>query len=326
MGLYSRDYYREIDPNPWGFGGAPVVKWVVIVNVVVFVLQIFVTRPPTLTPDDLKARIEAKDAPPTPEEAVQLFRGLQRTSVVQEWLELDVPKVVYQGQVWRLLTHAFCHDRMWVLHILFNMILLYWFGRTVEIMYGSREFLLFYLAAALAAALAYVALDLYTGSPLPAVGASGAVMGVMMVYTVHFPREEIFYCWFFPMQMRWWMALWCVYDLHPVLLALSGDRLHSGVGHAAHLGGLAFGFVYAWYEWRLEPLLAFLPARRAPAAAPRPRPAARPAAAAAAADPDAGRLDEVLEKISRSGQESLTDADRAVLRAASERLKRTRGG
>ena len=77
----------------------------------------------------------------------------------------------------------------------------------------------------------------------------------MMLYTVHFPYETIYVFWFFPLQMRWLMMLYVIFELHPLLLALSGDRLWSGIAHSAHLGGLAFGFLYARYEWRLETIL-----------------------------------------------------------------------
>src|SRR5262249_54483857 len=115
----------------------------------------------------------------------------ERVSRVQEWCELDSNKVVYQGQVWRLLTHAFCHERFGVLHILFNMLFLCWWGCTLESMYGSREFLLFYLTAAVVAGLAFVGLDMWTGSSTPGIGASGAVLAVTMLYALHFPRETI---------------------------------------------------------------------------------------------------------------------------------------
>jgi rhomboid family protein len=145
-------------------------------------------------------------------------------SIVQESFELDTRKVVYGGQFWRLLTHAFCHSRFGVWHIVVNMLLLYWFGATLESMYGPRESLLFYLTAAVFAGLTFVGLDLYTGSTGPGIGASRAVMAVMMLYTVQFPREQICIGWLFPLEMRWVMLLYLIYDLHPVLLALSGDR------------------------------------------------------------------------------------------------------
>src|SRR5262249_39604855 len=87
----------------------------------------------------------------------------KKVSLVQEWAELDTRKLLH-GQVWRLLTHAFCHERFGVFHILFNMLFLYWWGCTIESMYGTREFLAFYLTAAVVAGLAFVGLDLWTGS------------------------------------------------------------------------------------------------------------------------------------------------------------------
>jgi membrane associated rhomboid family serine protease len=328
MGLYDRDYIRERTPSGWGFEGVPVVKYLIAVNVVVFLLQILIVRPPQIPEREVAApRAADEDRPPTEQDVYDAMRAMQRVSVVQEWFELDTDKVVQKGQLWRLLTHAFCHDRTSVFHILLNMIALYWFGRTLELMYGSREFLLFYLTAALLAALASVALDLQTGSHIPAVGASGAVLAVLMLYTMHFPCETICVCWFFPLEMRWLMVLFVIWDLHPVLLALAGDRLFTGVGHAAHLGGLAFGFLYARYGWRLEgigeriPWIGWRPSRRFRVC--RPPGTGR----APTTDWDPGRVDEVLEKISKSGQDSLSEEERAILRAASERLKhRTPGG
>jgi membrane associated rhomboid family serine protease len=321
MGLYDRNYMRDL-PSGHGFDGAPVVKYLIVANIVVFLLQVVIVRPPQM-PEREAAALQAddEDQPLTEEEIYDRMRATQHVSVVQEWFELETNKVAQKGQVWRLLTHAFCHDRTSVFHILLNMIALYWFGRTLELMYGSREFLLFYLTAALIAALTSVALDLYTGSHIPAVGASGAVLAVLMLYTMHFPCETICVCWFFPLEMRLLMLLFVIWDLHPVLLTLSGERLFTGVGHAAHLGGLAFGFLYARYGWRLEGIgnrigwTGWRPNRRVRVGRlPRPDRTSTPAW-------DSSRVDELLEKISTSGQNSLTEEERAILKAASEQLK-----
>ncbi|HEX5105070.1 MAG TPA: rhomboid family intramembrane serine protease, partial [Pirellulaceae bacterium] len=175
MGLENRDYYRESDYTRALLGCgleyfSPVVKWLIIANVAVFLAQIFITRPMTL--DDWKAQIEeyprevresmlkAMEAAqkqreqekngdsggeftidePLPEEweYEEMLFGGQQISTVQEWLELDSRKVL-RGQVWRVLTYAFCHERSGVWHILFNMLGLYWFGVTLESMYGQRE-------------------------------------------------------------------------------------------------------------------------------------------------------------------------------------------
>src|SRR5262245_25273384 len=284
MGLYNRDYYRNSDHgDTWGIEAlTPVVKYLILANVAVFLLQIFVVR------DDAESRLAVarKQNPMLDQfltakesgdrEAMEKFRktypgldqgfpdeafdgilaGTLRPSIIQEWFELDTTKVVYGGQVWRLLTHAFCHDRAIFWHILFNMLCLYWFGPTLESMYGPREFLRFYLLAALVAGLAFVALDLRTGSTIPGIGASGAVLAVMMLYTMHYPRETIRVFWLVPAEMRWIMLGYLIWTVHPVLLALSGEHVFPGIAHVAHLGGLAFGFMYHHFQWRLENLTA----------------------------------------------------------------------
>ena len=119
MGIYDRDYVRREGP---GFLGSfvergRVCRWLVGINVAVFIVQILTS--PT---------------GPFPEIPFTQAFGL------------DVPHML-QGQVWRLLTYAFLHDPDHILHILFNMLFLWWFGSDVEDLYGPREFLAFYLTA-----------------------------------------------------------------------------------------------------------------------------------------------------------------------------------
>jgi membrane associated rhomboid family serine protease len=354
MGIENRDYYRQAHASgPWADWGlyslTPVVKFLIITNVVVFVLQILVVREARVSPldvmrsrdpeldrllteaeNDPEARAQLKRKHPeldamldAKDEQSPLVPG-QRVSVLQEWFQLDTRKVIQHWQVWRLVTHAFCHDRYGIFHIFFNMLFLYWFGCTLEAMYGSREFLLFYLAAAVVAGLAFVGLDLHTGSTTPGIGASGAVMAVAMLYALHFPRETFYIFWAIHVEMRWLILFYVIWDLHPVLLALSGDRFHSGIAHAAHLGGLAFGFAYGWYQWRLEPLRAWIPPwRRTRSRGPRPVVAWEPRPAPAP-DADMQRVDRLLQKIHESGKESLSDEERAFLDHASERMRNRR--
>src|SRR5579884_1297768 len=203
MGFESRDYYRNgsyTQSFGWQFDMTPVVKYLIILNVAVFLLQIFITRPakpdmadldgPWNDPELRSAKAPAGDAKkhaPTQEQkdeearkARELMERMMnhspsmQVSVVTEWLELDPQKTIGQGQLWRLISCAFCHDRLSIFHILFNMVALYWFGTRLERMYGSTEFLLFYLTAAICSSLAYVGLAYHTGSMTPAIGASGA--------------------------------------------------------------------------------------------------------------------------------------------------------
>jgi membrane associated rhomboid family serine protease len=320
----------------------PVVKNLIIANVVVFLLQNFLTRPapPQVVDFDAIWPADEESAPACPsgkkhatgsenhpmrERSARRFREAveemqrhlpgRRQSIVQEWFELDPKKTVEQGQIWRLVTSAFCHQRAALWNILFNMIVLFWFGQRLERMYGSTEFLLFYLAAAVCAPLAYLALAYHDGTNTPAIGASGAIMGVMMLYVIYHPFEQFLLFWLVPVPLWLLLSVYVLYDLQPILLSLAGDRVFTGVAHAGHLGGLVFGFMYWRFGWRLEPVFdrirsfpfgrKAMPFRR-PVILPFPR-----------RDSLGARVDEILKKISEHGKESLTDEERDILIQAS---------
>jgi membrane associated rhomboid family serine protease len=352
VGFESRDYVRDgsytASLSSWGMELTPVVKYLIIANVVVFLLQIFLTRPVArqlpdfrvnwpdqegtapdtelpVAKDDANKSVDrqkreknARKAREAMEEMLSRMPGM-RTSIVQEWFELNPKKTIEQGQIWRLVTSAFCHDRYGLWHLLFNMLLLCWFGQRLERMYGSHEFLLFYLVAAVCASLAYVGLAYYSGSKIPAIGASGAIMAVMMLYVIYYPFEQFLLFWFIPVPLWLLLSLYVLYDLHPVLLALAGERMFTGVAHAGHLGGLAFGFLYWRFGWRMEEILGRVPQvqrrRRAavfrePVIVPFPR-----------GEELAVRVDEILKKISEQGKESLTAEELDILLRAGEKYR-----
>ncbi|HEX3315043.1 MAG TPA: rhomboid family intramembrane serine protease [Gemmataceae bacterium] len=367
MGIQDRDYTRSRSYIGSGWSGfsdiTPVVKWLVIANAVVFFAQIlsFHNVPPTAEQVEL-AKIQAQIArrfrldreAPIPAEELRRMEELQeivdkqeqrpgRFSYVQEWFALDVDKVLH-GQVWRLVTHAFCHDTSTPWHILFNMIGLWWFGPALESMRGSREFLLFYFGSLLAGAFALVGLDLITGVRGSAIGASAAVMGVFTLYTYHFPRSIIYIFWVIPLEMRYALLLATIYDLHPVLLQLTGQSFSDGVAHVAHLGGMAFAFLYGVRGWHLSTLAEPISGLVASWSAQRPRrrshrnlrvfdPDAEPAGPRLMQpdepdEPDDDRLrdelDEVLRKMHEVGRAGLTPAELAILDQASARFARKR--
>ena len=245
-------------------------------------------------------------------------------SIVQEWFELDPHKVVRQGQIWRLLTCAFCHDRFGVWHIVMNMLFFYWFGKMLEPLYGSREFLIFYLTAAVVSSLCFVGLALYTHDPTPAIGASGAVMAVIVLYAIHHPREKIYVFMMIPIEIRWLVLIYIVYDLHPVLLALAGTPMYTGIANAAHLGGaaLASSTGGAGCGWKTF-------GTASPAAADSCGFGSRATCVSTArrkrnesnADALDALVDEILAKIHKHGESSLTERERRVLRTAADRYK-----
>ncbi|NOX55252.1 MAG: rhomboid family intramembrane serine protease [Planctomycetes bacterium] len=284
MGIYSRDYLRD-SPGPSGFAFRPgsVCKWIIIANIAVFLLQ-------NVSP------------------------------YVQYWLELD-PAAVVRGQVWRLVTYSFCHAREQLLHIIFNMLFVWWFGRALETMFGSREFLLFYLTAALIAGLSFVGLQFMVHDLSPAIGASGAVMAIVMVYAMYYPRQQILIWGIIPVEIRWLVVFYLVFDGWPVLVSLTSGGGGDGIAHAAHLGGLAFGFLYKRQGWRLETWAARI---RWPGAGRvfRPRPKLRVFHPEDDAPDDLDeQVDRILEKIYVHGEASLTEAERALLKKASRKYK-----
>ncbi len=306
MGIYDREYYRREGPSFLGTlaGQGRACNWLLGLNIVCFILQM-ATRPDP-----------AQDA---------WVHG-----TFSRWLVL-VPDLVLEGQVWRLLTYAFLHDvSIW--HIVFNMMMLWMLGRQVEEMLGSREFVLFYLLAAVLAGVAYMGsamLGLHGpyAMRIPVLGASGAVMAVLVVAACYHPRQIIYFMLVLPVPIWGFVVAYVIIDAFHLI-----GKMENGVATSAHLGGAAFGFLYYKLHWRLAGLLR-LPVRS------RPRlrlyredeervPAARaPAPALYTGEDDQleAQVDDILAKIPRVGMEGLTDQERQVLLRASEAIKRRRG-
>lgn len=310
MGIFNRDYLNE-PSSSWGGGGGflssltPAVRWILIANLLVFIAQLFWLREEPLFQQRVLPRELQEQLPNLP------AGPMVKVSVVQKWFELSAEQVL-AGEVWRLITNTFCHARKALLHIVFNMLFLIWFGCALERLYGTREFAAFYFTAALVSSLAYIGLDLITGDALPAIGASGAIMAIMMVYAHHYPRQKILLFLVLPIEIRWLVLFYVIYDTHPVILALIGDSVHDGVAHAAHLGGLAFGLLYHRLGWKLFPR--------------RTRQGAGPAARVAAnrqqrtgRDPKLeAEVDRILRKVSTEGMTALTQKEQETLRRASQ--------
>ncbi len=130
-----------------------------------------------------------------------------------------------------VLTSMFLHGSL--AHLAFNMLFLWIFGNNLEDRWGRARYLLFYVAAGVAATLAFVLTS--PSSAIPLIGASGAIAGVMGAYLVLFPRARILgLVGIFPLPLPAWIYLgfWFVSQF------LGGS---DGVAYAAHIGGFVFG-------------------------------------------------------------------------------------
>lgn len=333
MGYEDRDYMQsERGGGMSWMPEHPGCRWILLITIAVFVAQLFSTRNPT--PQDLQPEIDAvlADQSLRPDEQQfqieTLYQNAKKICVVEEWLQLETSAVL-GGQVWRLMTSTFVHHRFGIWHLVINLLLFYWFGRRLEERYGTREFVSFYLLAAILSSLVFVVMQASFGESYVGMGSSSAVFAVVGLYSFHHPDERINLFGIVPITMRYLVLLYAVFDLYPVLLSLTGVRAGVGISNLAHLAGLAFAFSYWQFGWRLQslfriPSIATSPgrlsgeSRDSGAALERTR---RKRPVPAVDKKLEANLDMVLEKISMQGEESLTAAERALLADASRRYR-----
>ncbi len=226
---------------------------------------------------------------------------------------------------WSVVTYMFVHANGFG-HVFFNMLILFFFGPPLERAWGGREFLKFYLVCGVGAALTSVLLYRWIG-PVSVIGASGALMGVMLAFALKWPDARVLLWFIIPVKVKYLVGVVIVLDLLAMRSALGGD-MGGGVATWAHLGGAATAWIYLRYGDRIETRLRRMNPRRAKfgveqgkSAIDRTRTADkrrrnRPV------DGDAlDEVDRILDKIRDSGIESLTVKERAYLDDMSRRYR-----
>jgi membrane associated rhomboid family serine protease len=143
-----------------------------------------------------------------------------------------------------LFSSMFLHGGL--MHLLGNMLFLYIFGDNVENTFGHIGYLFFYVLCGIGSGLIHVMFN--WGSPVPALGASGAISGVMGAYAVMFPSHRIltfFFIFLIPVPailiLGYWFVLQFVAGINGLGMATAG-----GVAWWAHIGGFLMGVVIAW--------------------------------------------------------------------------------
>jgi membrane associated rhomboid family serine protease len=312
MGISDREYYRrETRGAAWWSGTAPACKTIIAINIAAFVLQ-------------------------------QLFDPHSESPLVREYLEASSDAIFRHGRVWELLTATFLHDNF--IHILWNMLFLWMVGREMESFYGSRDFAAMYLSAAAVSTLGWALAEEFApaapflGSTVM-LGASGAVLAVVVVYALYYPHREVLLFFILPVEM-WLMVV--------VFLAVDAWHfLHGGVQReavAAHLTGALFGYVYKRFDLRWsrlswgrmrrprlriiapEPREKGVPRSTIPSWSSNPATAPKPTMSTVVVPEEQldAQLDEVLAKIARQGRDGLTEEENRVLQEASRRARNRR--
>ncbi len=179
-----------------------VIKYLIIVNVVVFAAQNF----------------------------------LKQFAVTERFALWPIGSPYFQA--YQVFTHMFSHGSIG--HIFFNMFALWMFGKVLENLWGPKRFLNFYLISGIGAAIVHLTVQYFMGGDAPAVGASGAVMGVMVAFGYLFPNTELFILFIpFPVKAKWAVIGYVLIDLFGGIANFSGDN----IAHFAHLGGAMTGFI-----------------------------------------------------------------------------------
>ncbi len=218
-----------------------------------------------------------------------------------EWFGVDLA---------RLVTYQFVHSYKDPLHIFFNMLILYFFGTFVEETIGTRRFWWLYIVSGVVGALLFTLL--HWSSPIPLVGASGSVYGVMAYCTFMAPMMRVLLI-IFPIRLWLLTSFFVFLGLYMTILELR-HGVQSSTAHSAHIGGAIWGAVVYWAaktqfdtsRWNpLAKLSRWSQRRRFNAA--RKRQAV---------------LDQILEKVHKEGLGALTAAEKRFLDQTSKDMNR----
>lgn len=301
----DRSGYNRLNMFP------PVIKMLLLSNVLIFILGFVVPQyiVEIMTPDGLRQAQYGADT---------IYGGLWPITS-----EFFLPT--------QYLTHLFLHGGFG--HIFFNMIALWMFGMELEQVWGSKRFLIFYLICGLGAGVTQSIVTYISGDVVPTVGASGAIMGVMVAFAVLNPDRIIYVQLFLPLKAKYAVMLFIGIDLY-FGFGGAGD----GVARFAHLGGALTGFIMlmAAGKGRLTNLFE-RKRERDIASAPPPianrahvidvqfrdtNPASnRHAPQMMDFGSEQERIDAILDKISRTGYQTLTDEEKQILTEASKRMR-----
>ena len=141
-------------------------------------------------------------------------------------------------RVWQFITYMFMHANF--MHLFFNMFALWMFGAAVENQWGTKKFLIYYLITGIGAALTHYVIMFATGGVGDSllIGASGAVYGVLLAFGMLFPNNPIYIYFLIPIKAKWFVIIYGAIELW---YGVTGTP--DGVAHFAHLGGMIFGII-----------------------------------------------------------------------------------
>jgi len=283
MGLYDRDYYSE-EPKKRGPGVSPVAV-LIISNIVLY------------------------------------FANQATGNALFEKMALVGVQTSSPFQWYRCLTYAFAHDPNGFMHILCNMLVLFFFGPPLERLYGKAEFTLFYLASAVFGGIVWNVM--HFGASAAALGASGAITALVILFAFNFPNVRLLLWGIIPLPA--WLAgvLFVLYDMFGSVSAV------DNVAHEIHISGAVFAACYFLTKIKLTDIFFGKSAGGKRKSSRSTKSVSSANISVSKSDRDFENLekevDDILRKIARSGEASLTEKERDTLRYASQEYQKRSG-
>jgi len=219
---------------------------------------------------------------------------------------------------WQFITYGFVHSPQ-PMHILMNMLQLWFLGATVEQSYGSKEFMRLYVVMLLLGSISFALGMMFTepGRNYVLLGASGAISGVVILFVLNFPHATLM---LFPIPIP--IKAWVIGVLLVVSNLLGAVSQSGNVAYPVHLAGILFAWVYFQQHWNLGRFFEKLFSRIKFRSRPKLR-VHRPEEKSDEGDLNA-EVDRILEKISREGESSLSRKERRILETASRQFQKRR--
>ncbi len=244
-------------------------------------------------------------------------------------IAIPAPLIEFLQKPWTIITYAFVHDWTGILHILFNMLFLYWFGKLFAEYLGSDKLIAVYFLGALAGAIAYLIvynIIPYYEARIPSggmVGASAAVFAIVVATATLLPDYTFFLLFLGPVRIKYIAAFY-------IVLSFLGSVGSNEGGNVAHLGGALIGFVYIkqlqagvnWGSWItavIEWCKGLFSAKPKVKVTYRKEATAGAKKAGKTSTVSQDEIDTILDKISDGGYESLTKEEKEKLFNASKK-------
>jgi membrane associated rhomboid family serine protease len=245
------------------------------------------------------------------------FAQMVAWSTLVRYFGLVPADVIANLRLWQFVTYMFLHGSFF--HLIFNMLILWMFGSEMERTWGPETFIRYYFFTGVGAGV--LTWILSPTSPIPNIGASGALYGILLAYAMTYPNRLIYVYFLVPVPAKYLVLIFGVFEF-----MASVRHTSDGIGHFAHLGGMLFGLIYlrwfgiaswarpkgkgwwdpaSWREsvrrWRRKQRMKVIDLHEK-------REAARKA-----------EVDAILEKIAQEGMDSLTSHEKKILEEASNR-------